>query len=86
MMAMAERTDDVAQLAVNTAITEFVNTARNTGKITEENYTKLISDLYATGNTYDVQIELKVIDANPSRKKGGHTSSTGGDDSNKKIG
>ncbi len=86
MMAMSERNDDVAQLAVNTAITEFVNTARNTGKITEENYTKLISDLYATGNTYDVQIELKVIDANPSRKKGGHTSSTGGDDSNKKIG
>lgn len=83
MMAMSERNDDVAQLAVNTAITEFVNTARNTGKITEENYTKLILDLYATGNTYDVQIELKVIDANPSRKKGG---AVNGEDTNKKVG
>lgn len=84
MMAMSERNDDVAQLAVNTAITEFVNTARNTGKITEENYDKLITDLYATGNTYNVEIEIKVIDANPSRKKLGVTA--GGDGTNRKVG
>ena len=84
MMAMSERNDDVAQLAVNTAITEFVNTSRNTGKITEESYNKLISDLYATGNTYNVEIEIKVIDANPSRKKVGLT--LDGDDANKKVG
>ena len=69
MMAMSERNDDVAQLTVDTAISEFVNTARNTGKITTDNYDKLISQLYATGNSYEVTMELQVLDANPSKKK-----------------
>lgn len=69
MMAMSERNDDVAQLTVDTAISEFVNTSRNTGKITSDNYDKLISQLYATGNSYEVTMELQVLDANPAKKK-----------------
>ena len=69
MMAMSERNDDVSELAVQTAVAEFVNNARNTGKITQANYDKLIADLYATGNTFDLAMEIQVLDSNPARKK-----------------
>lgn len=69
MMAMSERNDDIAQLTVDTLITDFVNDARNTGKITAASYDKLLADLQATGNTYEIAMELQVLDANPSKKK-----------------
>lgn len=67
MMAMAERTDDVSQLTVQTAVAEFVNSARTTGKITASDYDKLVADLYATGNTYDITMEIQVKDENPGK-------------------
>lgn len=69
MMAMSERSDDIAELNIQTAITEFVNTARNTGKITDTAYDKLVSDLYSTGNTYDITMEIQVLDENPAKKQ-----------------
>lgn len=69
MMAMSERSDDIAELNVQAAITEFVNTSRNTGKITADSYNKLVSDLYSTGNTYDITMEIQVLDENPSKKQ-----------------
>lgn len=68
MMAISERNDDVSELTVQTAVAEFVNNSRNIGKITEANYSKLISTLNSTGNTYDVQMEIQVIDENPAKK------------------
>ena len=75
MMAIAERNDDVAQLAVTTGLSEFVNTARTTGKITVQDYDALVNKLFATGNTYDISMEVQVLDENPA-KKGTQTSST----------
>lgn len=75
MMAMSERNDDVSELTVQTAIAEFVNNTRNKGKITNADYDKLVSDLYATGNTYDISMEIQVFDENPAKKKGTGTSS-----------
>ena len=68
MMAISERNDDVSELTVQTAVAEFVNNSRNIGKITEANYSKLISTLNSTGNTYDVQMEIQVLDENPAKK------------------
>ncbi|MCI9365482.1 MAG: hypothetical protein HFJ54_02450 [Clostridia bacterium] len=68
MMSIAERTDDISQLTVQTAISEFVNTVRKTGKITVESYDKLVADLGATGNTYDITMEAQILDENPSKK------------------
>ena len=45
LMTMSDRTDDVAQLTVETATTEFVDTARSTGKITKANYDKFIDKI-----------------------------------------
>ena len=54
LMSVAERSDDMSQLAVQTAITEFVDSSRATGKVTVENYQALVSTLQATGNSYDI--------------------------------
>lgn len=68
MMSIAERNDDIAQLSVQTAISEFVDTVRKTGVITMDNYNSLVSTLYATGNTYDITMEVQVLDDNPAKK------------------
>ena len=69
MMAMSERTDDISQLNVQQILSEFVNTARTTGKITDNAYDKLVADLYSTGNTYDITLEIQVLDENPAKKQ-----------------
>lgn len=68
LMSVAERSDDIAQLTVQTAVTEFVDTARSTGKITIDEYSKMIGAIEATGNTYDVEMEVKVLDENVGKK------------------
>ena len=69
MMAISERNDDVSQLSVQTALAEFVNKSRTIGKITTANYDKLVADLNATGNTYDITMEIQVLDENPAKKQ-----------------
>ena len=67
MMALSERNDDVAQLTVNTAVAEFVNDSCAIGKITADNYDKLLTELSATGNTYDISLEIQVLDESPAK-------------------
>ncbi len=68
LMSIAERNDDIAELTAQSAVTEFVDTARSTGKITLDNYNKMVKKLETTGNTYDVEIEVKVLDENVGKK------------------
>lgn len=68
LMTMADRTDDVTQLAVETATTEFVDTIRTTGKITQDSYDKYLQEIHSTGYTYDVELEVQVLDENPGKK------------------
>lgn len=68
LMTMADRTDDVSQLAVKTATTEFVDDVRTTGKLTLDKYAKFVEEISATGNAYDVEMEIKVLDENPGKK------------------
>ncbi|MCX4303605.1 MAG: hypothetical protein K1W33_03470 [Clostridia bacterium] len=68
LMSVAERTDDMSSLSVQTATTEFVDNSRAVGKITLDNYQKLVSTLQATGNTYDIEIEVKILDENVGKK------------------
>ena len=68
MMSIAERNDDISELTVQTAVSEFVDNARKTGKITEEEYDNLIATIYSTGNTYDIAMEVQLLDENPSKK------------------
>lgn len=68
LMSVSERNDDIAQLAVDTATTEFVNNTITTGKITSEDYDKLIQTITSTGNSYDVELEIRKLDENPGKK------------------
>ena len=42
LMTMSDRTDDVSQLAVETATTEFVDDVRTTGKLTMDKYSRFV--------------------------------------------
>ena len=68
LMSMSERTDDVSQLAVQTATTEFVDTIRTSGKITLDNYDKYIQTISSTGNSFEVEMLVQVLDENPGVK------------------
>lgn len=68
LMSLAERTDDISSLAVQTATTEFVDEVRTTGKMTLEDYDKYLSDISSTGNTFDVDILIQQLDENPGVK------------------
>lgn len=68
LMSLSERTDDISELAVQTATTEFVDNVRTTGKITLENYDKYIQTITATGNSFDVEMEIQQLDENPGAK------------------
>lgn len=75
LMSISERNDDIAQMSAQTATVEFVDNIRQTGKITQSNYDSYVQTLAATGNSYDVELEVKVLDENPGKK----TAQTSGD-------
>ncbi len=68
VMATANQNDNITQTAVQTIVSEFVNTSAKEGKITINNYDNFIQKLFATGNSYDVEIEVQILDDNPGRK------------------
>ena len=68
LMTMSDRTDDVSQLTVETATTEFVDDIRSKGKIEPDRYNKFIENIGSTGNTYNVEIEVRILDENPGKK------------------
>lgn len=68
LMTMSDRTDDVSQLAVETATTDFVDDVRTTGKLSMDKYSKFVENINSTGNSYDVEMELNVLDENPGKK------------------
>lgn len=68
LMAMSERTDDVSQLAVQTATTDFIDDIRKTGKLTLDDYEKYLQTIASTGNSFDVDVEIQILDENPGVK------------------
>ena len=69
LMTMADRNDDIIELAVQTSTTEFVGEIRRTGKLTEDQYNNFIVSLASTGNAYDVELEFQILDENPGKKE-----------------
>lgn len=67
LVMIAGKNDEMAQTAVQVAVSDFVNTVTTQGKITEFDYNELVQKLYSTGNSYDIQIEAKILDDNPRR-------------------
>lgn len=68
VVAVATKHDEIAQTTVETAVADFVQTVAEKGKITHNDYNNLIHKMNATGNAFDIQIELQLLDDNPERK------------------
>lgn len=67
LMSTANQNDNITGTTVKTLLSEFVNTSAKEGKITLENYENLIQKLYATGNSYDLQLEVQILSDNPGK-------------------
>lgn len=67
LMAVSNTQDDISQVAVQSLVSEFVNNAATKGKITLDDYNSFVSKLYATGNTYSVELEHKIMTTNPNK-------------------
>jgi len=67
LMEIGGKNDEISQTVVQVVVSDFVNKVATQGKITEFDYDELVQKLHATGNSYDIQIEAKILDDNPRR-------------------
>ena len=67
-LATAEQNEKVSQLAVQQVTSDFVNKAATKGAITSSDFDGFVQQLNATGNTFDVQIEVQHLDTNVGDK------------------
>lgn len=70
LILVADKADDIAQLTAQTVTVDFVDNVIKTGKITNDDYNDFRSMLNTTGNTYDIDMELKILDINSVQKSG----------------
>ncbi len=52
-----ERQDDISYMAAYSVVVEFVDSARNLGYVSTDNYYQFLQNLNATGNRYDITLE-----------------------------
>ena len=68
LVSLADRNDNVVQENAKLIIEEFVTDIQNTGVLTKAKYQNLENSLAATGNTYDIEMEIQHLDENPGKK------------------
>ncbi len=68
LMSIAERTDDISELSVQTSTTDFVDNVRSTGKLTLDDYDTFLQQLVSTGNSFEIEMEAQILDENPGVK------------------
>lgn len=67
LISVAERSDDISQLSVQSTTMEFVDHIRTTGKISLEDYDKYVQSI-SVGHNFDVEMVLQTLDENPGVK------------------
>ena len=67
LILLADRSDDISQLVIQTVTAEFVDEVIKSGRITEDTYQKFVNSLASTGNTYEIDMEVKILDENTSK-------------------
>ena len=79
LMTIADRNDDIAQQAVQKKTVEFVDKEINTGAITQSDLDEYKEELSALGHTFNIELEVKVMDDNVGKKSEWTTSSVVGE-------
>ncbi len=74
---MADKNDDISSLTIQSTTTEFTNNVRKTGRLTQDDYDNFLSSLASTGNSYNVEITIQILDDNPARVETTNTQSIG---------
>lgn len=69
LILIADRGDDISQLTVQTLTAQFVDNVIKQGKITNEDYQSYLASLQSSGNTYDISIEIKILDKNTAQRE-----------------
>lgn len=64
----ANQNDEIAESTIKAMVQEFVNKEAMQGKITAEDYQAFIQELNATGNTFEVEMEVQLLGDNPGVK------------------
>lgn len=67
VMIVSNNQDDISQVAVQSLVAEFVSKEAVKGKVTLDDYNEFVSKLHATGNTYSVELEHKIMTTNPNK-------------------
>ena len=67
VILISDISDDISELVVQTATAEFVSDVIKTGEITNNRYQQFISSLQSSGNTYEIDMEVKILDENTSK-------------------
>ena len=67
LMMMSDKVDNASQISLQSATTEFVENIKNTGEITRENFEAFETKI-TSPNTYDIELEVWVLDENPGKK------------------
>lgn len=65
---LSDRNDDISQLIVQNATASFVDEVLKNGVITSDNYQRFMNTLNGSGNTYEIDMEVKILDKNASQK------------------
>ena len=68
LMTLTERNDNVTQENVRLIVEEFVTDVKNTGVLTKSKYQDFENRLASTGNSYEIEMEIKHLDENPGKK------------------
>lgn len=74
MLATLSQNDEITESSVKSIVQEFANKEANKGKITLEDYEEFLQKLNATGNTYDVELEVQIMGDNVGVKGSSGTS------------
>ena len=68
LVTLTERNDNVVQENVKLIVEEFVTDIKNTGELTLAKYQDFQNKLSATGNEYNIEMEIQYLDENPGKK------------------
>lgn len=68
LVTLTDRRDNVAQENVKLIVEEFVTEVKNTGKLTRAQFQDFENKLNATGNLYNIEVQIQYLDENPGKK------------------
>ncbi len=68
LMTTADKKDDASVALAQAYTTEIVDNVRTTGRLSQTDYDNFLRQLASSGEAYDVEITVYVLDENPSKK------------------